>query len=427
MESLATALNYGIPFFMVLIAIETIYAYFFKGVKLRSMDAISSLSSGLTNILQSVLGLTVFIITYDFIYQRIGIFDLEATAGVFVLTFVYKDFAGYWKHRFEHSVNYFWNHHIIHHSSEEYNLPCALRQSISEIIDTSVFFIFPLAIIGVPTTVLAFVAPIHLFAQFWYHTRFINKMGFFESFMVTPSHHRVHHAINPEYIDKNYSQIFIVWDKMFGTFEPETKDNPPVYGIKKASKTWNPFLINFQHLWLLIQDAWHAQSWKDKLRIWFMPTGWRPKDVAEKYPIEIIEDIFAQEKYDTDASLLFTVWSWLQLGFHVALMLYLFNFLSVIGQPDIYILAAFLFFSIFSYTAMMDQKWYSLPMELAKSVYGLTIIFIYSDFFFINEFISFGSVIMTVYFVLSIVLSLYFILVDFRNNNASIAKLAKVS
>ncbi|MEZ5001967.1 MAG: sterol desaturase family protein [Chitinophagales bacterium] len=417
MESFAQALNYGIPFFLVLIMIETIYAHFFAKDKIRSMDAISSISSGLTNILQSVLGLTIFIITYDFIQQHIALFDLKPSIAVFVLTFVYKDFAGYWKHRFEHSVNYFWNHHIVHHSSEEFNLPCALRQSISEIIDTGIFFIFPLAIIGVPTEVLAIVAPIHLFAQFWYHTRYIDRMGVLEKVIVTPSHHRVHHAINPIYIDKNYGQIFIVWDKMFGTFQPELEEEPAVYGVKKASNTWNPFLINFQHLWLLIKDAWRAGSYIDKLKIWFMPTGWRPKDVAEKYPIEIIDDVYTQVKYDTNASVGLTVWSYFQLVFHLGLMLYLFNNLSMIGKPDIFILGAFIFFSIFSYTTMMDKKFYALPMEMAKSIYGLVIIAIYSDFFFINQFISFGSVIMATYFVLSIITAAYFVLYEFRKEH----------
>jgi hypothetical protein len=110
-------------------------------------------------------------------------------------------------------------------------------------------------------------------------------MGFLEQIIVTPSHHRVHHAINPEYIDKNLSQIFIFWDKLFGTFQKELPEVPPVYGITRPVQTWNPIKINFQHLWLLAKDAWRANSLKDKIRIWFMPTGWRPADVAEKFPV----------------------------------------------------------------------------------------------------------------------------------------------
>ena len=121
--------------------------------------------------------------------------------------------------------------------------------------------------LGVPDEVIGVVAPLHLFAQFWYHTQHINKMGFLEKIIVTPSHHRVHHAINQEYIDKNLDQIFIFWDKLFGTFQEELKEVPPVYGITRPVRTWNPVKINFQHLWLLIKDAWRTKSWKDKFTL----------------------------------------------------------------------------------------------------------------------------------------------------------------
>lgn len=420
MEAYAQALNYGIPFFIILIAIEMLYARVFAGVEWRTMDTISSLSSGLTNIIKDVLGLTIFILTYDLIYRHTAFVEIKATWLVFVITFLYKDFAGYWKHRLEHTVNYFWNHHIIHHSSEEYNLPCALRQSISEVVSIGVFFIFPLAFLGVPTEVLAVVAPIHLFAQFWYHTKFIKKMGFLETFLVTPSHHRVHHAINPEYIDRNYSQIFIFWDKLFGTFQPELEDVPPVYGVKRAIQTWNPFLINFQHLWLIIKDSWRASNWKDKLKVWVAPTGWRPADVAEKYPLEVIDDVFTQEKYDPPASPLLVVWSAFQLTFTLTMMLYLFNHLAVIGKPGIFIFGAFILVTVFTYTAMMDRKLYALPLELARCGYGLAVIFMTGDFFLLNEFIGAGSILMLVYFVLSAGLGAYFTMFEFRKDSRTV-------
>lgn len=414
MEAYAQALNYGIPFFVVLIAVEAIYARFFAGEQIRSMDTISSLSSGLTNIIKDVLGLTVFIITYDFVFRHTAFLDIEATWPVFALTFIYKDFAGYWKHRLEHEINYFWNHHIIHHSSEEYNLPCALRQSISEVVSISIFFLFPLALLGVPTTVLAVVAPVHLFAQFWYHTRHIGRMGFLESFLVTPSHHRVHHAINPEYIDKNYSQIFIVWDKLFGTFQPELDEVPPVYGVKRAVRTWNPFLINFQHLWLIVQDAWRTSRIADKFRVWFMPTGWRPDDVASRYPVEVIDDVYTQEKYDTNPSNLLTGWSWVQLLTTLGMMLFLFNNLASIGRPDIFLFGAFLLASVFSYTALMDKRAYALPVEWLRGGFGLAVVALSGDFYSFGALTGLPVWLPVLYFVTGMGLAAWFVLVEFR-------------
>lgn len=413
METFAVALNYAIPIFVGLILIEAVYARVAAGVKVRSMDTISSLSSGITNIIKDVLGLTVFIFTYDLVYRHTNFLHLEATWPAILITFIYLDFAGYWKHRLEHTVNYFWNHHIVHHSSEEYNLPCALRQSISEIISIGIFFIFPLALIGVPTEVLAIVSPIHLFAQFWYHTKFIGRLGFLEYFMVTPSHHRVHHAINPQYIDKNYSQIFIIWDKLFGTFQPELKEVPPVYGVKRAVSTWNPFLINFQHLWLIITDAWHTRSWLDKLRIWFMPTGWRPEDVREKYPVEVIGNVYSQVKYETNPSRILTVYSWIQLILSLGIMLYLFNNLMKIGTPDIFVLGTYILVTVFGYTALMDKKSYAIAVELGRCFFGLFIISMTGDFYYMNDMFTLGSVVMTAYFMITILMSIYFVMMEF--------------
>jgi hypothetical protein len=159
-----------------------------------------------------------------------------------------------------------------------------LRQSIL-FSSTYLPFCYSQLLVGCAANVIAYVAPLHLFAQFWYHTRHIGKMGFLGKNYCHSSHHRVHHAINPEYLDKNLSAIFIWWDKMFGTFQEEIPGKPPVYGITRPVQTWNPIKINFQHLWLLIEDAWRTKSIKDKFRIWFMPTGWRPDDVTEKYPV----------------------------------------------------------------------------------------------------------------------------------------------
>src|SRR6185436_14867293 len=252
----------------------------------------------------------------------------------YFIAFISLDFAGYCVHRISHQYNFFWTNHIIHHSSEEFNLACALRQSISSIIKIFAFFLLPAALLGVPAEVIAIVAPLHLFAQFWYHTQHIKKMGFLEKIIVTPSHHRVHHAVNPEYMDKNLSQIFIVWDKLFGTFVEEKKDIPPVYGITRPARTWNPIKINFQHIWLLIKDAWRTNSWKDKFTLWFKPTGYRPADVAEKYPVHKIEDVYHFEKYDTRTSPLFNAWTWVQLLFTLVIIAYLFGQIAYINNLD---------------------------------------------------------------------------------------------
>ncbi len=408
MEQYALVLNYAIVFFLILITIEYIAEYFTGQKVNRYFDTVASLSSGITNVVKDVLGLTVIIISYTWLYEKLSLFEVESKVLVFVLAFIGKDFAGYWVHRWSHEINVFWNRHIIHHSSEEFNLSCALRQSVSEIFAIFTFTYIPMAILGVPPNILAIVAPLHLFAQFWYHTRLIDKMGFLEHILVTPSHHRVHHSINPIYMDKNYAQVFIIWDKIFGTFQEELKEEPPVYGVTRAVKTWNVWAINYQHLWLLIKDAWRTSSWWDKVRIWFMPTGWRPADVALKYPVPYTEDIYQRAKYDTEASLFFKIWVGMQLTITLALMLYLFNNIGQIPFEWIIFYGVFLFVSVFAYTAAMDGSIWSVVGETIKSCMGLYAILMYSGWFGIDALIPHGTMLVGGYIALSLTASLYF-------------------
>jgi sterol desaturase/sphingolipid hydroxylase (fatty acid hydroxylase superfamily) len=299
MEQYGKILLIAMPFFLLLIVIEKTYGYF-KGVNhIPMMDSISSISSGMTNVVKEILGLSVAIISYQWMVSKLAFLHLEATAITYLVAFFVIDFYGYWSHRWAHQINFFWNKHAIHHSSEEFNLACALRQPISSFINLFTFLLLPAAFLGVPAEVIAITLPLHLFLQFWYHTRYIGKLGFLEKIIVTPSHHRVHHAINPEYMDRNHGQIFIFWDKLFGTFQEELDHVPAVFGITRPAETWNPIRINFQHLGLLISDAYRAENWRDKFTIWFQPTGWRPENFEEKYPVKKIKNVYSFEKYGT--------------------------------------------------------------------------------------------------------------------------------
>jgi len=417
METYGKILLIAMPAFLLLVLLEKWYGWR-KGIDtVRGMDMISSLSSGVTNVTKDVLGLSISILSYEWMANNLAIFHIHSTIVTYIIAFVALDFMGYWIHRLDHKVNIFWNAHIIHHSSEEFNLACALRQSISVFIRLFTFFLLPAAILGVPVEVIEIVAPIQLFAQFWYHTRHINKMGFLEKIFVTPSHHRVHHAINPEYLDKNLSQIFIIWDKMFGTFQEELPDKPPVYGITRPAHTWNPIKINFQHFWLLTKDAIHTRKWKDKLRVWFMPTGWRPDDVAEKYPVYKIQDVYNFEKYNPAYSNFLYTWSWIQLTITLLLVSYLFYDIARIGSPYIFIYGGFIFLLVYAFTELMDRNPYALVWELLKNIMGIAIILYFGSWFGANIYIPWISTFLIVWFALSVIICTWFVFVHFKKQN----------
>ncbi|MFN9950904.1 MAG: sterol desaturase family protein [Bacteroidota bacterium] len=408
METYGKILLIAMPIFLLLVLAEKYYGVLRGNDTVRNMDMISSLSSGLTNVTKDVLGLSIVLLSYEWMVQHWALLQIRSAFWMYFAAFVALDFMGYWVHRIQHRVNFFWNAHLVHHSSEEFNLACALRQSISSIVRIFTIFLLPAALLGVPAKVIAVVAPLHLFAQFWYHTRHIGKMGWLEHIIVTPSHHRVHHAINPEYMDKNYSQIFIIWDKLFGTFQEEMETVPPVYGITRPVATWNPIKINFMHVWLLIQDAWRTKSWSDKLRIWFMPTGWRPEDVSKQYPVYKIEDVFHFSKYDTPATTAFSAWIWVQMITLLLLLVYFFGNIAAIGNPGIFLYGGYIFLSVYAYTELMDRNARAWIWEAVRTAYVGIILLQTGDWFGLSGWIPNVAPLLIIYHLLSVFISYRF-------------------
>ena len=275
---------YAVPFFFALIALELLLDRW-RGVSTyRFSDALNSLSAGFLSTTVGLLTKAVRLLTYPLAWQHFGVFELSASSlWVWLFAFVFYDFCYYWNHRLGHERNVLWAAHSVHHQSEDYNLSTALRQTSSGFIFGWIFYL-PMALIGVPPLVLLTVAALNLLYQFCVYTRHIPKLGWFEWFFITPSNHRVHHAQNAVYMDRNYGGVFILWDRLFGTFQEELDEEPVIFGVTTPLASWNPLWANAQFYVALWRDAVRAESWWDKLRIWFMRTGWRPADVAVKFP-----------------------------------------------------------------------------------------------------------------------------------------------
>lgn len=383
MNAYANALLYAIPAFVILVLIEMAYGHFIKDQKYRFFDTLSSLSSGVTNVLKDSLGLALVLVSYPFLEERLSIMNVSSGWLTWAVAFIAIDFAGYWNHRLSHHINIFWNTHVIHHSSEEFNLACALRQSISNVVGYTAILLIPAALVGVPYQVISVLAPLHLFGQFWYHTQHIGKLGWVEYILVTPSQHRVHHAINAQYIDKNLGQIFSIWDRMFGTFQEELDEVPPRYGVLKPAETYNPLWINFQHFYNLCFDAWHAKNWYDKLRIWFMPTGWRPDDVAKRFERPIIEDVYAYQKYDPKSTPLRNAVVFVQFLLAISLLLYFFAHFSELNTSDRLFSGGLIFVLVMTYTSLMDASRFALVFAGLQIGY-LIVLHLFQPAFFGN-------------------------------------------
>jgi len=310
----------SIPLFFLLIAAELLWSRATGRRVLRMNDSLSDLSCGVLSQLAGsftkLFSIGIFIwVGERFTLQRLSSavpawperapfaaaetlpgfsVDLSALAS-WAVVFVLVDLCYYWSHRFAHEVNILWAGHVVHHSSEEYNLPVALRQSALHGLMSWVFYI-PLAFIGVPWRMFVTCNAINLVYQFWIHTRAVGRLGrVAEAVLNTPSHHRVHHGVNPKYQDKNYAGVFIVFDKWFGSFQVEQEE--PVYGITKPLKSWNPLWANVHVFVQIARDAWRAERWADKLRIVFGRPGWKPPELGEiERPSEVNAETF--ERFD---------------------------------------------------------------------------------------------------------------------------------
>ena len=400
MNTYANVLTIAIPIFFSLVLVEILYGLISKKYYYNLMDTLSSLSSGITNLLKDLLGIGVIIISYPFIKKSISIIELNESILLYCVAFICLDFASYWNHRLNHSINFFWNQHVIHHSSQEFNLACALRQSISNLLGYGAIFLIPAALFGVPHKIIALLAPLHLFGQFWYHTKHIGKLGFLEYIFVTPSQHRVHHAINPEYVDKNLSAIFCIWDRLFGTFQEELENVPCVYGTLKPVNTWNPFIINFQHLWYLSIDAWHTKKLINKIKIWFMPTGWRPNDVKERFKRDKIIDVYNQQKYKIEyrnVHIFYAIFHFTYIN--AALWLLLTGYDELENNLKIFY-SIFILTTIFGFTSVMDSYRWASYIELLRLMLSLILI---NNMI---EFENFNFYLFNFYFMFSIFLTL---------------------
>lgn len=313
------AVALAIPVFITLIFIEIVVDRFRGARYYRLADALNSLSCGIISTGVKVFFGFLGIFFYDWTLQHLAPVQLPASHwAVWVFAFVFYDLCYYWNHRWGHTVGIFWASHVVHHQSEEFNLTTALRQTGTGSLLGWIFYI-PLALCGVPLSVFLMVGVVQLFYQFWPHTQLIGRMGILDRWVQTPSNHRVHHAQNTRYLDKNYVGVFLIWDHIFGTYQEELDDDPCIYGIRGQLKSWNPVWANLHYYWAMAKDSWRAASWKDKVYVWIAPPGWRPEDVAARYPKPAYDPLVDFEKYDPPRDAALSWYAFAQFAILIAL------------------------------------------------------------------------------------------------------------
>jgi sterol desaturase/sphingolipid hydroxylase (fatty acid hydroxylase superfamily) len=361
-------ITYAVPFFFLLIAIELVVGWLTRRELYRLNDSINDLSCGIIDQISRVFLESILIAGYLFLYEHFRLFDVAGwpafgkwAAAIALLFGV--DLCFYWFHRIAHEYAAPWATHVVHHQSEDYNLAVALRQSALEHCFAWVFYL-PLALLGFPPLWYVAMSAINLLYQFWVHTEAIGKLGPLEWIMNTPSHHRVHHARNPKYLDKNYAGMFIIWDRLFGTFQAE--EEPPVYGITRPLHSWNPLWAHV-HAWVdLFRMARQAPYWTDKLKIWFMPLGWTPRGV-EPYPKAGDVSRDSVRKYNARAPLRLTLYAVFQFIVVLALAMAIMHAADR-GTPRAWLVAPaiIVLWSLLNLGAIFERRFWLFPSEAAR-------------------------------------------------------------
>ena len=362
----------AVPFFLLALLVELAVDRS-RGTGLyRSNDAINSLSAGTLSTTIGYFTKLLPLIIWGFVLENFALIDMPLAwfdasprgIALWVTAALAWDFCYYWFHRFSHEISVLWAAHAVHHQSEDYNLSTALRQTSTGFIFGWIFYL-PLFVIGFPLEVLITVNAVNLIYQFWVHTQVIRRMGALDRILVTPSNHRVHHAQNERYIDKNYGGMLILWDRLFGTFEDERDDDPVIFGVRKPLANWNPFWANLQVYDYLLFDARHAERWRDKLGIWFRRTGWRPADVEARYPKRPVDPgIF--EKYDPPIPAAMKRYVLAQFGVAIAVALAIAALFAASGAMAVLLPCGLLWAQLYTLGLLNEARPYAARFELLR-------------------------------------------------------------
>jgi alkylglycerol monooxygenase len=362
----------AVPFFLLALIVELAIDRR-RGTGLyRANDAINSLSAGTLSTTIGYFTKLLPLIAWGFVLENFALIDMPlawfdaSPSGIalWVTAALAWDFCYYWFHRFSHEISILWAAHAVHHQSEDYNLSTALRQTSTGFLFGWIFYV-PLFVIGFPLEVLVTVNAVNLIYQFWVHTQVVRRMGALDRILVTPSNHRVHHAQNEIYIDKNYGGMLILWDRLFGTFEDERDDEPVVFGVRKPLANWNPFWANLQVYDYLLFDARHARRWRDKLGIWFRRTGWRPPDVEQRYPRRPVE-LAAFEKFDPPVPPGVQRYVLAQFGIAIAATLGIAVLFAVAGANAVLLPCVLLWVLLYTLGLLNEGRPYAIRFELAR-------------------------------------------------------------
>jgi alkylglycerol monooxygenase len=365
------------PIAIGFVLLEMALCWFYKKKYITFQEAVANFGTALGNQTMNVLVAAGVYVAYGYLwnhYRWIDTIEMNAVNALLLLLGI--DFIFYWVHRWGHHINIMWAAHSPHHSAEEMNFFVALRASVTQRL-FSFFFFWPLTLIGFKPIDIYAMTGVHLFIAFLHHTEFIPKLWrWIEFIFTTPSHHRVHHGINFRYLDKNFGEFLIIWDRLFKTYAEE--DEKVIYGMYNPPKTWNPITINFHYYQLLWKDAVAAPRWIDKIKIWFMPLGWRPVGLPEKPALQEVT-VENQIRFSTQMFEGAKPYLVVQILIGVFMMMLIINPSSSLSTGERWAGSFFLWFSIINWSGIMESKSWLVSAELFRLILSCAFLVLLND------------------------------------------------
>ncbi len=353
----------AIPVFFLLIGLELLVARARRRRVYRFTDSFADLGCGVTQRVVLLLFEASLLALYAFVHARARLWTFApGSVWPWVIAIVGVDLAYYWWHRLSHEVNVLWAVHVIHHQSEDYNLAVALRQAVLSPVTIMPFYL-PLAVLGVPVFVFFIVNALSTLYQFWIHTELVDRVGFLEQVVNTPSLHRVHHGVNPEYLDRNYAATFICWDQMFGTLRRE--EAPVVYGVSHPLRSFDPVWAQVQPLWALVQAVRRAPSMREAVRYLFASPAWHPDWLGPVPPRRGV-DPEALPKFDVHPGPRRVGYVFAQLVLIVLVSVGLLTWHQALSIPALVTAVAWVLVSLVAGAALLEGRRWAVGLEVAR-------------------------------------------------------------
>lgn len=365
-------LGFAIPLFLLLILAEYLIARSRKLPYFKLQNSVANISVGIAERLMDIGVTGFFFFVYDYLQKHYGLFTIKSSVLLWILLFICTDFVWYWYHRLAHRINIFWAAHVVHHQSEDFNYTVSARITLFQaFIRTGFWSVLPL--IGFPATMITSVLLVHGLYPFFIHTRLIGKLGILEYIFVTPSHHRVHHACNDKYLDKNYGDVLIIWDKLFGTFQKEEDNVEIKYGLTHPLKSYS-FLWQHFHFGIeMIYASRKAKGWWQKFKILFDEPAAIPAEARE----EAERDFLSKNKSDQEDTPLnrYVIW---QIGISLAALFCFILFEHHVGFSQQWLITLCILLTLVNCGAIMEQKRWIVYLEFARLVVaGSTLVITY--------------------------------------------------